>query len=55
MVLRVTKDWDGRDVFCDECRSANCEYEKDVEHDSGSCEVFRCKDCGRANHVTLPD
>jgi len=46
--------WNGAAVKCD-CGSTNVKYEKDVDHDGGSCEIFRCLDCRKRIHVELPD
>ena len=46
--------WNGATVQCD-CGSENVEYVKDVDHDMGTCEVFKCQDCGKSIHNELPD
>jgi hypothetical protein len=46
--------WSGKPVRCDECNGP-VDYLEDVEHDDGSCEVFRCRVCGKRVHVELPD
>jgi hypothetical protein len=48
--------WTGAQVFCDddECHG-RVDYVEDVDHDDGSCEVFKCRACGKRVHVELPD
>ena len=51
----TAKTWTGATVTCDTCESQNCEYVKDVDHDGGSCEVYKCLDCQSRFHIELPD
>ena len=48
------KTWTGGLATCD-CGATNAEYLKDRDHDGGTCEVFRCRNCGGSFHVELPD
>lgn len=50
----MTTCWSGATVKCD-CGSLRVEYVKDVDHDDGSCEVFKCEDCGASFHIEMPD
>jgi hypothetical protein len=46
--------WGGYPARCD-CGAENAAYVKDVDHDGGTCEVFRCRACGSLFHVEMPD
>jgi len=47
--------WSGGKAVCDKCQSENVESLGDVDHDYGTCEVFKCSDCGNSWHDELPD
>lgn len=49
------KTWNGADLKPCRCGSDDWESRDDVDHDDGSCEVFRCRSCGHSFHIELPD
>ena len=52
-MTETATNWENRQVWCD-CGGATV-YWRDVEHDGGDCEVFKCLTCGKHIHVELPD
>ena len=53
------KTWDGATLICTNknCKSSdeNIKYIKDMDHDSGSCSVYKCTACNESFHIELPD
>ena len=52
-MTETATNWENRQGWCD-CGGATV-YWRDVEHDGGDCEVFKCLTCGKHIHVELPD
>ena len=50
-----TKTWNGGILNACTCGVDDWFGVDDAEHDSGVCEVFECRACGRSIHVELPD
>ena len=52
----MAKAWDGSELLpCKQCGEDAWEHLDDVDHDGGSCQVFRCSSCARTIHIELPD
>jgi hypothetical protein len=55
-VSGLTKAWDGGELLpCKKCGVDDWESLEDRDHDGGSCEIFKCKNCGSTIHIELPD
>lgn len=46
--VRWKEDWSGIEAF-------SADYVRDVDHDDGTCAIYRCRLCGGEFHVELPD
>lgn len=51
----MTTIWNGAQLKPCKCGADDWEYVDDVDHDDGTCEVYRCRACKSTIHVELPD
>ncbi|MDE2097992.1 MAG: hypothetical protein KGL39_12135 [Patescibacteria group bacterium] len=50
------KAWNGAELKpCKDCGADDWKQLDDIDHDDGTCEVFKCGGCQRTIHIELPD
>jgi hypothetical protein len=50
------KDWAGGEIKpCSKCGKDDWKSFDDIDHDGGTCALYKCQTCGRIIHIELPD